>query len=181
MPWPGMMITTCMSCLATAGADKETNQENLGGAKRGRRHQSIIYPTNLPESFSTKSILAERGTCHQEGPWVRPNMGQAKWLARDNPETNPITIKPETSSNVAEQFSWVPFLCCSPPRHPFSIKPFALSARVSPWTIHFSVLDKSPRLDTGRGPLPETKLVLERVGQWEPLCPSLQLSQYVSL
>ena len=45
---------------------------------------------------------------HQEGPWV------SEWLARNNLETNPITIKPETASHMAEQFSWVPVPYCSP-------------------------------------------------------------------
>ena len=36
--------------------------------------------------------------------------------------------------------------CCSPPRRPFPIKSPALSARVSPRTIHFWVFDKSPLL-----------------------------------
>ena len=112
------------------------------GPRGGRRRQSIC-PANLPENFALESILAEKCTHHQEGPWVRPNMGPARWLARDNPETNPITIKPETASHVAEQFSWVPLPRCSPLGHPFPIKFFALSARVPPWTIHFRVLDKS--------------------------------------
>ena len=34
----------------------------------------------------------------------------------------------------------------------FSNAPFTLSAHVSPWTIHFRVLDKSPVLGPGRGP-----------------------------
>ena len=33
---------------------------------------------------------------------------ESKWLARDNLETNPITINPETASHVAEQPSWIP-------------------------------------------------------------------------
>ena len=122
------------------------------GPKGERRCQPIICPTNLPESFALEPFLAERCMHHQEGPWVRPNMGQTRWLARDNPETNSITIKPETVSHMAEQFSWVPLPCCSPPWRPFPIKSFALSARVSPQTIHFWVLDKSPVLDPGRGP-----------------------------
>ena len=64
---------------------------------------------------------------------------ESKWLTRDNPETNPITIKPET-----EQLSWVPLPCCSPSRCLFPIKSIVLSARVSPQTIHFWVLDNSP-------------------------------------
>ena len=74
--------------------------------------------------------------------WVR-------WLAKDNGETNPITIKP--SSHVADLSSWVPLLYCSPPGCPFPIKSLALSAHVSPRTIHFQVLNKSPVLGPGRG------------------------------
>ena len=82
--------------------------------------------------------------CHQEGLWES--------LAKDNPETNPITIKPKTASHVTELFSWVPLPYCSPPGCPFPIKSLALSARVSPWTIHFRVLNKSPSSGPGRGP-----------------------------
>ena len=62
-----------------------------------------------------------------------------------------ISIKPETASHTAEQFSWVPLPYCSPPGCPFPIKSLALSAHVSPRTIHFQVLDKSPVLGPGRG------------------------------
>ena len=57
---------------------------------------------------------------------------------------NPITIKPETVSHTAQQLSWVSLPYCSPPGCPVPIKSLALSAHVSPWTIHFRVLDKSP-------------------------------------
>ena len=53
---------------------------------------------------------------------------------------------------MAEQFSWVPFPYCSSPGCPFPIKSLALSAHVSPQTIHFRVLDKSPVSGPGRGP-----------------------------
>ena len=52
-------------------------------------------------------------------------------MAKDSPETNPITIKPETASHVAELFSWVPFPYCSLPVCPFTIKSLAFSACVS--------------------------------------------------
>ena len=78
---------------------------------------------------------------------------ESEWLAKDNLETNPITIKPETASHVKELFSWIPLPYCSPPGCPFPIKSLALSADVSPWTIHFRVLDKSPVSGPGRGPL----------------------------
>ena len=77
---------------------------------------------------------------------------ESKWLSKDNPETNPITIKPQTASHVAEQFSWVPLPYCSPPGCPFPKNSLALSAHVSLQTIHFRVLDKSPVSGPGRGP-----------------------------
>ena len=51
------------------------------------------------------------------------------------------------------QLSWVPLPCCSLPGCPFPIKFLALSAHVSPWTIHFQVLDNSPVSGPGRGSL----------------------------
>ena len=33
---------------------------------------------------------------------------ESERLIKDNQETNPITIKPETASHAAEQFCWVP-------------------------------------------------------------------------
>ena len=77
---------------------------------------------------------------------------ELEWLAKDHQETNPITIKPETTSHVAELVSWVPLPYCSLPGCPFPIKYLALSAHVSPRTIHFQVLDKSPVSGPGRGP-----------------------------
>ena len=82
------------------------------------------------------------------------------WAKQDDwPETTwkltPITIKPETVNQEAEQSSCVP-VGCSSPGASFPTKSFALSACVSPWTIHFPVLDKSPLSGPGRGPLPAT-------------------------
>ena len=93
---------------------------------------------------SDPSILAER---EPSGKTL-----ELERLAKDHPETNPITIKPETVSHTAEQFSWVSLPYCSPTGCPFPIKSLALSAHVSPRTIHFWVLDKGPVLGPGRGP-----------------------------
>ena len=73
-------------------------------------------------------------------------------MARDAPETELITIKPESVSHAAEPFSWAPLRCCSLPGRSFLIKALALSAHVSPWTIHFWVLSKNPHLGLGSGP-----------------------------
>ena len=87
---------------------------------------------HLPESFSLASTWLNKACT------TRKN-SESERLAKDNPETNPITIKLETASHAAEQFSWVPLPYCSPSRCPFPIKSLALSAHVSPRTIHFRV------------------------------------------
>ena len=78
---------------------------------------------------------------------------ESEGLAKNNPETDFITIKPKTASHVTEQFSWVPLPSCSLPGRHFPIKSLALSAHVSPQTIHVWVLDKSPVSGPGKGPL----------------------------
>ena len=100
-------------------------------------HKETPHSDHLPESFSLASTRKDSGS---------------EWLAKDNPETNPVTIRPKTESHMAELFSWVPLPYCSPLGCPFWIKCLALSAHVSPRTIHFWVLDKSPVLGPGRGP-----------------------------
>ena len=84
--------------------------------------------------------------------WTTRKDSESEWLAKDNLETNPVTTKPETVSHMAEQFSWFPLPYCSLPQWPFPIKSLALSARESPWTTHFQVLDKSPLSGPGRHP-----------------------------
>ena len=81
-----------------------------------------------------------------------PGKTELEWLAKDHLETNPITIKPDIANHAAEQFSWVPLPYCSPSGCPFPIKSLALSAHVSPRTIQFRMLDKSPVSGPGRGP-----------------------------
>ena len=75
---------------------------------------------------------------------------ESEWLAKDNPEANPVTIRtwscePGRAALLASLSlllsTWVPF----------PIKSLALSAHVSPWTIHFWVWDKSSVSGPGRG------------------------------
>ena len=47
---------------------------------------------------------------------------ESEWLAKDNQEANPTTIKPETASQVAKHFSWVPLAYCPPPSNLFPNK-----------------------------------------------------------
>ena len=136
-----------MSCFITGGPDKEhgTNKPPLTGRVQERSKGDTICPTTSQNpSLWHPSWLNKACTTRKDS--------ESEWLAKDNPETDPITIKPKTVSHLAELFSWVPLPYCSPPGCPFPIKSLALSAHVSPWTIHFWVLDKSPVSGPGSGP-----------------------------
>ena len=155
-----MIITACISCLTTGGPGKKHNTDKLlpkptrrirEWPKWGRRCQPIIYPANFPEILTLESALTEihappgRALSRQTKYRHEQDWSETTWKA------NPTSIKPETSSHEAQQF-WAPLPCCSLLEHPFSIKSFALSVFVSPRTIHFQVLDKSPLSGPGRGP-----------------------------
>ena len=88
----------------TGGPSKEhrPNKPPPAGRVQERSKGDATCPTT---SQNPSCISAEQCVCHQEGPWV-------KWLARENLETNPITIKPETVSHMAKQSSWVPLPSC---------------------------------------------------------------------
>ena len=136
-----------MSCFTTGGPGEEhgTNKPPPTGRVQERSKGDTTCPTTSQNlSLWHPSWLNKACTTKKDS--------ESEWLAKDNPETNPVTIKPETSSYVAELFSWVPLPYCSPPRCPFPIKSLALSAHVSPWTSYFRVLDKTPVLGPRRGP-----------------------------
>ena len=157
-PWLGKRVATCMSCLTAGGPGKEHWTKKLPRVRRTperSKERGDARPYVLPASQNppcwSPSWLSDAQATRKEP--------KSQWLARDNPETKPISINPETASHVAEQFSWVLLPYCSVPGRPFLIKSLALSACVSPWKIHFQVLDKSPLLGPGSGgvPLPATQ------------------------
>ena len=150
-PWPGTTVTICMSCFTTGGPGKEQGTNKPPPTRRARERSK--GDTTCPTTSQNPSLwhqfwLNKACTTRKDS--------ESEWLAKDNPETNPITIKPETARHVAELFSWVPLPSCSPLGCPFPIKFLALSADVSPRTIHFRVLDKSPVLGPERDPFPAT-------------------------
>ena len=146
-PWPGTIVTICMSYFMTGGPGKEHGTNKL--PPTGRVQERSKGDTTCPTTSQNPSLWHPSW---QNKACTTRKDSESEWLAKDNPETNPIIIKPETSSRVAELFFWVPLPYCSPPGCPFPIKSLALSAHVSPQTIHFRVLDKSPVLGPGRGP-----------------------------
>ena len=131
-PWPGTIVTICMRIFTTGGPGKEhgTNKPPPTGRVQERsKWDTTCLTTSQNSPIWHPSWLNKACTTRKDS--------ESEWLANNNPETNPITIKPETASHMAELFSWVPSPYCSPPRFPFPIKSLALSAHVSPLTIHF--------------------------------------------
>ena len=149
-----MMITLAW-VVSQQEVDKEhdaakwkTNQENWGGIKRREdilahsmsrktnpeefergQKEAYVLPTSQKPSCWTPSWLRDEHTTRKDPE--SPNMGQARGLARDNPDTNHIVIKPEIASYMSEQFSQAPLPCCFLPRRPFPIESFDLSVLVS--------------------------------------------------
>ena len=123
-----------MSCFTTGGPGKEHRTNKL--PPTGRVWERSKGDTTCPTTSQNSPLW--------HPSWVNKACttrkdSEPEWLAKDHPETNPI-------------ISWVPLPYCSPPGCPFPIKSLALSAHVSPQTMHFRVLDKSPVSGPGRGP-----------------------------
>ena len=77
---------------------------------------------------------------------------ELEWLAKDHLETKPITIKPETASHPAEQFSWVLLPYFSPPGTLSNKISCFVSTCVSEDNSFLFLLDKSPVSGPGRDP-----------------------------
>ena len=93
------------------------------GQKKRVAASPYVLPTSHNPSYWNPPWLSNACTTRKDP--------ESECLTRDNTETNATTIKREPASHVAEQCSWVPLPCCSPPRCPFPIKSLALSSHVS--------------------------------------------------
>ena len=83
---------------------------------------------------------------------------ESEWLAKDNQEANPTTIKPETASHVAKHFSWVPLVCSLLPSNLF---PNKISCFVSSYVSldnSFPSVKQEPTRGPWKGfPIPATE------------------------
>ena len=115
-----------MSCFRTGGPGKEQGTNKPPPTRRVRERSKgniTCLTTSQNPSLWHPHWLNKACTTRKDS--------ESEWLAKDNLETNTITMKLETASHVTEQFSWVPLSYCSPPKCPFPIKSLALSAHVS--------------------------------------------------
>ena len=71
--WPCTRVTICMSYFILFYVPVKvhgTNKSPQTGRTQERSKVDATWPTNLPESSSLESILAEQCVHHQDGPWV---------------------------------------------------------------------------------------------------------------
>ena len=125
-PWLGTIVTICVNYFAigSPGKEHETNKEPPTGRVWERsKGDTTCLTTSQNTSLWHPSWLNKAGTTRKDS--------ETEWLAKDNPETDLVTIKPATASHVTEQFSWVPLPYCSPPGCPFPKKSLVFSTRVS--------------------------------------------------
>ena len=129
------------------------NKENSGEAKKKKKKEMPVLM-----SYPLLRILYSRihlgwEMCAPPGRTLSQTKYGPRWLSRDNLETNLIIITPETMSHTWQSsspgFPYPATLCLSTPSNKASC---FVSMRVSPWTIYFSVLEKSTLLGPGRGP-----------------------------
>ena len=121
LPWLGKRIATCVnyycmkltivSLLLVAWNWHTTTN---GERSRGEKSCQPTCPTDLPDSFSLASILAEQCVHHQEGPWVRMT-GQRQ------PGNQPHHHKTQDCEPRGRTVLLGSLTSCSPHRRPFPI------------------------------------------------------------
>ena len=139
-----------MSCFMTGGPDKGHGTNKLPPTRRAQEKSK--GDTMCP-------ITSQTPCWHPywlSNAWATRKDSESECLAKDNPETNPITIKPETASHVAEQFTWVLLPCCCLPGRPFPIDYLAVSARVTLDNSFLSIRQEPTLGALERVPLPTT-------------------------
>ena len=138
----------CMTCFMTGGPGKE--HETNKPPPTGRVQEGSKGDTTCP---STSQNPSRWRPSWLRNAWATRKASEWEWLAKDNLDTNPITIKPKTVSHVAELFSWVPLPYCSLPGCPSPVISCFVSTCVSLDNSFLSEL-----LGPGRGPLPATNV-----------------------
>ena len=145
-PWPSTIVTICMSCFMTGGPGKEHRTNKPPPTRRVQERSK--GDTTCPTTSQNPSLWHPFGWTKRAPPGR--TLTQNDWL-KMTWKLIPWSWNPRLQA-MWQQSSWVPLPYCFLPRGPFQIKSLALSAHVSPWTIHFQVLDKSPVSSPGRGP-----------------------------
>ena len=117
-----------------------------GNTQTGQTPESLSYVLFMVSSHWHHALRL--ASPHVLTWYFKWDLFLAIWPKRESLRVMPLTG--EHWKNFL--FSWVPSPYCSPPGCPFPVKSLASSACVSPRTIYFWVLDKSPVLGRGRGP-----------------------------
>ena len=88
------IVTICMSCFTTGGPGKEHRANKPPPTERvqERSKGDTTCPTTSQNPSCWHPSWLNKVCTTRKDP-------ESEWLAKDNSETNPITIKPETASH----------------------------------------------------------------------------------
>ena len=145
LPWPGRIVTSCLSYL-TGGLVSNvelTGYHQPEVFRKGQKERGDTSPCVLPTSqnhpFWHPSCLTDALATRKDTnkTWDCEPCGRVVLLGS-------LTLLLSSLEPLPNKVSL--------PWSPFPIKSLGLSARVSPRTVHFQVLDKSPLSGPGRGP-----------------------------
>ena len=90
-PWPGTIVIICMSYFMTGGLGKEhrvISHRQPEEFKKGQKEMSHVLPTFQNPPYWHPSSLSNAGDTRKEYSDL-----ESEKLARDNPDTNLITMK----------------------------------------------------------------------------------------
>ena len=128
--WPSTTVAICMSYFTTGDPGKEhrTNKPSPTWRVRESSKGGTTCPTTSQNPCWHPSWLSNECATRKDS--------ESEWLAKDNLETNPITIKPEAASHVTAVLPGsLNLLLSTRAPLPDEISLLYQSAHVSLWTI----------------------------------------------
>ena len=142
-PGPRTTVIICMSCFRTGGPGEEQGTNKPPPTREFRKGQKETPPVRPPPRILLSGIHLGWTRCAPPGR----TLSQNDWL-----KTTRKLIPSPWNLRLRAMWQSSPGFPYPSALHPFPVKSLALSVGVSPTTIHFQVLDKSPVSGPGRGP-----------------------------
>ena len=137
-PWPGTIVTICISCFTTGGPGKEHGTNKPPPTRRvwERSKGDTICPTTSQNPscwhppWLTRCVPPERTLSQND--WLKTTQKQSHHHKTGNCQPHDRAVLLDSLTLLLSA------------GHTFPIKSLALSAHVSLRTINFQMLDKSP-------------------------------------
>ena len=134
--------TICVSHFTTGYLSKEhgTNKPPATGKVQEKSDGDATSPTTSENPTLSWATPAPPGRTQSQNDWP-----EKTWKRIPSPESP--SLRARSRAGLLSSLT-----CRSPALRPGPMKSVAFSARVSLWTVHLPMLDKSPLSGPGRGP-----------------------------